>query len=83
MVDFDEKLAQDQAVDYEIEEPLKDEALEDVTGGRHFARVDTKGNYFCPAGQRMTGSVKGCRSCPHYHETTTHYCSILEKKAKN
>lgn len=80
MVDF-EKLPDGEAEDRSFEEPLTDEKLEDVAGGWSRPRVDLKGNCFCPAGRRIE-SGKGCRSCSHYHETATHYCSILEKKSK-
>lgn len=82
MVDFDEKLPGGEAEDQTFEEPLEDEMLDGVAGGRNFAKIDAKGNCFCPAGERIKYGT-GCRSCSHYHETATHYCSILERKGRN
>ena len=78
MTDFDEKLAQGQVADQEIEEPLKDEALEDVAGG--WGRNDDRNfRKRCKAGLEVDD---GCFTCRYYHQTTTHWCAYLEKKMK-
>lgn len=68
MTDFDEKLIGS----------LSDEELDEVAGGSHDPLDDYRR---CPAGV-LVPRKKGCSSCRYYHQTATHYCSIMERKGK-
>ena len=65
-------------------EPLPEEELDKVAGGRlSRAEVEFKLKFRkCPAGVWIEHGT-GCRSCRHYHETATHYCSVLERKGRS
>jgi hypothetical protein len=69
MADFDEK-------PYEA---LSEEELDEVAGGSFDPRDDYRR---CPAGV-MVPRKKGCSSCHYYHQTATHWCSIMERKGKS